>query len=283
VPQRVLGPVHQLRLDAVEQPPPDIASRADEQDHDRGGDDQPDDRIGQRKPGQDTDPAEHHGERGESVGAGVDAIGDQRRRPDPPAGTDPVDGDDLVAEEPDHSRGDHPAQVIQWTRIDQPIDGLPGRDDGRQRDHEDDEEPGEIFGTAQPERVAPGGGTPAQSERDPQRDGGQRVGQVVHGVGEQGHGTADRHDHRLPGRRDQQDQQTELERTDALSAGLECVIDRIGRIMAVRDEDLGQELANSCGVPMTVMIMAVMVIMMIVAVPMITGRARSHGDTSRSL
>lgn len=49
VVKRVRDPIDQLGLHAVEQTAADAANRADEKDEDRGGDDQPDDRIRQRK------------------------------------------------------------------------------------------------------------------------------------------------------------------------------------------------------------------------------------------
>ena len=66
-----------------------------------------------------------------------------------------------------------------------------------QGDHRDDEQPGEVFGAAEAVGVAAGGGAPAQRERDPQRDRGQRVGEVVDGVGQQRDRPGERHDHQL--------------------------------------------------------------------------------------
>ena len=76
------------------------------------------------KPGQHPDHAEYHGQRGEPVGAGVHAVGDQRRGADPAADPDPVDGDQLVAGEPDQRRRQHPAQICQRLRLEEPADRL---------------------------------------------------------------------------------------------------------------------------------------------------------------
>jgi hypothetical protein len=82
----------QRRVDAVHQPRADVTGRLPAHGHDGSGDGQPDDRVGPgpaercpARPGQ-------HGQRGEPVGAGVPAVGDQRRRPDPAPGPDPVAG-----------------------------------------------------------------------------------------------------------------------------------------------------------------------------------------------
>ena len=78
-------------------------------------DQQADDRVGQRETGQHADRAEHHGQRGEPVGAGVQAVGDQRRGADPAADPDPVDGDQLVAGEPDQRRPRAPSR--DWSPV----------------------------------------------------------------------------------------------------------------------------------------------------------------------
>ena len=54
------------------------------------------------------------------------AVGDQRRGADPAADPDPVDGDQLVAGEPDQRRGKHPAQICQRLRLEnRRIDSYP--------------------------------------------------------------------------------------------------------------------------------------------------------------
>ena len=55
----------------------------------------------QCQPERDAAGAEQDGEAGEAVGAGVQPVGDQGGRADPPPDADPVAGDDLVAGEPD--------------------------------------------------------------------------------------------------------------------------------------------------------------------------------------
>ena len=77
----------------------------------------------------------------------------------------------------------------QWGGMDQPVDRLGRRDDRRQRDDSDDKQSGKVLGAAQTIGVAPGRASPAQRERDPQRDGGQRVGEVVDRIGKQRNGS----------------------------------------------------------------------------------------------
>jgi hypothetical protein len=97
----MFGAVDQGWVDAIQQAPADVAGRAPQQDEYHGADQHADDRIGQRETGPRPDHAEHHCQRGEPVGAGMHAVGDQRRRVDLATDPDPVDGDQLVADEPD--------------------------------------------------------------------------------------------------------------------------------------------------------------------------------------
>ena len=108
-----------------------------EHDQDRHGDEQADDGVGEREPGEHADGAERHGQRGEPVGAGVQAVGDQRGGPDRAADPDPVDGDELVAGEADDAGGeDDPAEVGDRLRVDQAADRLLAGHDGGQGDHQ---------------------------------------------------------------------------------------------------------------------------------------------------
>ena len=55
---------------------------AAQHEQDRDGDEDPDDRVGEREPQQHPDGAGHDGQGGEAVGAGVQAVGDQGRGAD---------------------------------------------------------------------------------------------------------------------------------------------------------------------------------------------------------
>ena len=121
-------------------------------------------------------------------------------------------------------------------RMDQPVDRLPAGDDRGQRDHRDDEETGQVLDAAEPVGVPAGRRPAGEHEGDPQRHRGHRVRDVVHGVGQQRHGPADRHHQHLQQRGDHQDHQADLHRTNALAAALQCRVDRIRAVMAVRGE-----------------------------------------------
>lgn len=129
VVERVRDLIHEFGFYAVEQAAADAADGADEEDEDRGGDDQPDDRVSQREAEQASDSTGNDGEGGEAVGAGVDAVRDQRGGPDALSDADPVHGDDLVTEEPDDPGSDHPADVGERLRVEEAVDGLPGGND----------------------------------------------------------------------------------------------------------------------------------------------------------
>ena len=65
-------------IDAVDQATEYVAHGRPQHGEDGHGDDQPDDRVGEREAQCHTAGADQHGQRGEPVGAGVQAVGDQR-------------------------------------------------------------------------------------------------------------------------------------------------------------------------------------------------------------
>ena len=136
-------------------------------------------------PAQHAEGAEDDGQRGEAVGAGVQAVGDERGGADASADADAVERDELVAGEPDQACGDEDADVGDGLGVEQAADRLVSGDEGRQRDHRDDEDSGQVFGSSVAVGVAAGCCATAEGEGDPQRERGQRVGEVVDGVGEQ--------------------------------------------------------------------------------------------------
>jgi hypothetical protein len=88
-------------------------------------------------------------------------------RTDSAADADPVRRHQLVADESDETRGGHPAHVLDRHRVNQSHDSLVPGDDGRQGDHRNDEEPGEIFGATEAVGVATRRRPSAERERDP--------------------------------------------------------------------------------------------------------------------
>lgn len=95
------------------------------------------------------------------------------------------------------------------------MDGLPGGGDCGEGDHENDEQPREIFGTAEPVGVAARGCTPAEDEGNPQRNSGERVGEIMDGISQERDGTAEDDHDSLKDGCDQQDQKADLQSTDA--------------------------------------------------------------------
>ncbi len=188
----------------------------------------------------------------------MQAVGDKGRRTDRPADPDPVDRDQLVAGEPDDAGSDHDTDVVDLLRVEQPPYGLDAGHHCGHRDHDDDEHPGEVLRAAVAVGVAARGRPSAEYEGDPQRDGGQGVGEVVDGVGEQGHRAGGEHDQGLRGRRDEERDQADLDRPDALRAGLERRVDRVRGVVAVRPEDRRDPAAHSAGLVVVVVVVVVM-------------------------
>src|SRR5690606_18232350 len=124
------------------------------------------------------DDTDDDGKGGQRVGPGVLPLGDQRRGADPPAGTDAVDSDDLVAGRAHEGGGEHPPQVGHVALGAEGTDRLPHDESRRQRDDEPDEESYEVLGPAEAVAVAPGRGTPAEPEGDDERDGRRKVAEV---------------------------------------------------------------------------------------------------------
>ena len=208
----------------------------DEQDGD--GDEQTDDRVGEREPGQHAERPADDRQRGEPVGAGVQPVGDERRRADRASDPDAVDRDELVAREADDPGRDDDPRVASSAR------GRAAAGSTRSRRRpptaaiiSDDEDAGEVLGAAVAVGVAAVRRPPAEDERDPQRDRGQGVGEVVDRVGQQRHRAGDDHEQCLGEGGDPERDEADLDGADALGAGLERGVDRVGGVVAVRLEE----------------------------------------------
>ena len=144
----------------------------DLEDHE--GDREADDRVGDLRAERDDDRARDDGERDEAVDAGVVSVGGHRRAPEPPPRRQAHPRRELVADKADDAgRGEHP-QVGQVLRVDEALDRHVERDAGGDEDRENDREPGESLAAHA-----------AQKERDPERDRGQGIAEVVDQVGQQ--------------------------------------------------------------------------------------------------
>jgi hypothetical protein len=99
----VAGPVDEVWFDALHEAPSDALDGSPEQHDDRAGNDDADDRVGEREAEYDADGAKNNGEGSEPVEACMDAVCDEGGGANPLADPDPVDGDDLVARETDQA------------------------------------------------------------------------------------------------------------------------------------------------------------------------------------
>jgi len=152
---------------------------------DRHGDQEADDRVCEPPPERNTSGAEEHGQAGEPVGARMQAVGNEGRAADPPADPDPIPRDDLVADEPDDGGARDGPQVGDGAGVDEPVDRFVGCQPAGERDHRDHEQATQILGPSVAVGVARSGRTAREPERDQQRHGSERVGDVVQGIAEE--------------------------------------------------------------------------------------------------
>ena len=97
-------------------------------------------------------------------------------------------------------------------------------------------------------------------------------------VGEQPHGTREHHDRQLHERGQHQRDERHLDRMDAAVARFEHVVDRVGGVVAVGTEDLGEGTAETTRVLVVMMMVVVVVVIVIVTVLVLTRCASWHGD-----
>ena len=239
-PQGALGLVDEGGIDGVHQPPVDLAGRLAQHRQDGDGDEQADDRVGPVPADRDSARPDQHGQRGQPVGAGVQAVGDQRRRADLPPGANPVPGRQLVAREADERRDGDRGQIGHVPGVQQPAERRVGGQRRGRRDGQHDHDPGEVLGPPVAVGIAAGRRAAGQHERDRERHRGQRVGGVVQRVAEQG----DRPGHHRHGRLDARGRpehgERDPQRSHALRAGFEGRVDLIGGLVRMRAQQVAQ-------------------------------------------
>jgi len=232
------GLVDQYRVDGVHQAGGDLTDGGAQHPEDRDGDGQADGGVGPGPPEGDTAGAEQDCEAGESVGAGMQPVGDQGGGADAAPDADAVAGHQFVAGEPDDgSSGDGP-QVGDVAGVQQAVDGLVGSQGAGQGDHRDDEDPGKVFGAAVAVGVALGRRAQSQAEGDQQRNSGEGVGHVVQGVAEQGHRPRQHDDHGLDDGGGGEDGQAQQQGAAPVGVGFQGLVDLIGDVVGVRPEHL---------------------------------------------
>ena len=99
------------RVDRVHEAVVHLPGRASQHREDGDRNAQTDEGIGSFETCPYADGSECNSQRGESVGAGVVAVGHERRRADRVALTDPVQGDELIADQADEPGDEEDAQV----------------------------------------------------------------------------------------------------------------------------------------------------------------------------
>jgi hypothetical protein len=235
-PQHLLGLVDHGRVDGVHQPPVDLPRGLAQHGEDRHRDHQAHRRVGPVPAQRHAARPQQHRQRGEPVGAGVQPVGDQRRRPDPATGPDPVPGHQLVAREPREGGHRDRGQVGDVPRVQQAGHRLVGGQRGRRRDQGDDHDPGQVLGPPVPVGVAAVRRAPAHDERHRQRDGGQRVGGVVQRVAQQRHRPRQARHHCLHHGRGGQDAQRGPQHPQPFRAGLQRRVHLLGCLVGVRSQ-----------------------------------------------
>lgn len=228
-----LDPLEGVGFDPVHEAPHHGPHRGHQHGDDDRGDDQAHDGIQLRESGPGAHDADDHGQRGEGVGAGVLPLGDEGGGADASAGADAIDRDRFVAERPDESGGQDPAQVGELARLAQGAHRLPDDERSGGGDDQTDQQPDQVLGALEAIAVAPRRRPSAEPEGDDQRDGRGQVAQVVYRVGQQGHGPAEGDDHELQHRGQAHADQADPGRPDALAARLVGALDAVGVIVAV--------------------------------------------------
>jgi hypothetical protein len=197
----------------------------DLEDHER--DDEADDGITDRGSEGDDDRARDDSERDETIGPSVVAVCDQRGARESATGAESHLGRKFVSGEPDDAgRGKHP-QVGQVLRVEEALDGLVQRHARRDENREYDRKTGELLA---PEA--------AKEERYAERDGGQRIAEVVDQVGEQRDRVGEEEDYELRDCGETEDREAEGDRFDTLARANDRAVDETVRVaMRVRVRD----------------------------------------------
>ena len=239
-PQGALGLVDEGGIDGVHQPPVDLAGRLAQHRQDGDGDEQADDRVGPVPADRDAARPDEHGQRGQPVGAGVQAVGDQRGRADPPSGADAIPGRQLVAREADERRHGDRNQVRHGPGMQQPAERRVGGQRRGRRDRHHDHDPGEVLGPPVAIGVATGRRAAGEQERDRERHRGERVGGVVQRVAEQGDRPRRRRHGRLDDRGRPEHGERDPQRSHALGAGFQGRVDLVGGLVRMRAQQVPQ-------------------------------------------
>jgi hypothetical protein len=90
----------------------------------------------------------------------------------------------LIAEKTDQTGSSYPRELGNLLQMDEPLGGLVTRNDGAEKDDENDEEPGDVLDAAQSIGESLGRLASCQIECDPQGYGRRGISDIVDGIGE---------------------------------------------------------------------------------------------------
>lgn len=133
------------------------------------------------------------------------------------------------------ARRSHPAQMAQRHGIDEPANGFDGGDERGDGDDRHHEQAGQVLHATESVGVAPRRRASAHREGYPERYGGQGIGEVVHGVGEQRDRTRYGDDGQLYRRGDAEDHQADLDRADTCGTVTQRIVDAVGVVVRMAD------------------------------------------------
>jgi hypothetical protein len=149
----------------------------------------------------------------------VVTVGDQGRAVDFATDPNAEHRHRFVADKSNDPGDNHPRKEANRLRMDQALDGLIAGEDGTEHDDRHDDHAGQVFNPPKSigerlTRLAT-----CQHERDPERDCGHCVSDIVDRISEQRDAARDRHDEELQHRRDCQHDKRPFDGPDALRRG----------------------------------------------------------------
>ena len=270
-PQGALGLVDEGGVDGVHQPPVDLAGRLAQHRQDGHGDEQADDRVGPLPADRDAARPDEHRQRGQPVGAGMQAVGDQRGQADLPPGADAIPGRQLVAREADERSDGDRNQVRHGPGAQQPVERHVGGQRRGRRDRQHDHDPGQVLGPPVAVGIATGRRAAGEQERDRERHRGERVGGVVQRVAEQGDRPRRRRHGRLDERGRPEHGERDPQRSHALGAGFKGRVDLVGGLVRMRAQQVPQPGRQAWVVVVIVVVVALVAVIMpvVVGVPVV--------------
>jgi len=172
------------RLGAVEHAEEDRLAALNDDPEDRGGDEQANDRIGERVAEPHADRTEQHRQARPAIDARMVPVRDQRRAVDLLTDANPEKCHRFIAYKADNGGGDHGAYVRYLLGMQQPLDALISRHDRARENREHDRDPGQVLDAAIAEREALARRFARKPERDRERDRGRGVTEIMDGVRE---------------------------------------------------------------------------------------------------